>query len=515
MIRTCFLLFFFKLQIIYCQDLALKQALNEIKNNTVTSSRILNIENALVNVKNENLEVEGLTTLGKVYYGIEKYDKSLEKLSDALTLAFKINEVEKLGNINEGLGNLYFKLGNYQKCDSFYKVSLHYFKLLNNKDRIIKAKGNLAIMDIKNKKYSNALQTFNEILEEDLDPKSKAIVFSSIGNLYLEQKKDISKAILFYNKAIALLKGKEHNRFLSSLYQNIAEAYIYNKEYLLALDHLRYSEKLLQTVKDKELNAALYKFYAGVYEQLGQYKLSLQYYKLFFEENTKVEKSKNTWLIENQEINNQLKSNVIEKENAKQKIKILKAEKSLATAKMYVLILAFVLLCLMVYLILKKQKAKITSLSDSIIESQDKLKYTEHKAEKIILNVNHTQDYMINFTDQLKEIYSECSEETIKKKLLEILQEAQNTKIPNQKNEELLQNLTSSFVYNLEKYHPDLTTEEIKIAELIFLGYKNKEIATMQNLSVRSIENCRYRIRKKFNLETTKSLSTYLQSLSQ
>ncbi len=512
--KTCFLLLLFAYQFVFCQELTLKQALKEIKDVPVTSSAIIKIENALKDIDDTTLKIEGAKTLARAYYGIERYEKALEYYYQGLDLATKFNKVEDLGSLNEGLGNLHFRLGNYDKCDSFYKASLHYFKAIKNKDRVNKAKGNLAILDIKKGNYDNALKSLNEMLAESLDAKSKAIVLSNLGNVYLEQRKDLDRAILYYNKAIALLNEEDNTRFMASLYQNIAESYIYKKDFNKALAQLKVSEGLLKKTNDKELSASLYKFYAMVYESLGRYDLGLKYHKLFFEENVKVEESKNTWLIENKEISNQLKNNEIEKEKAEQKIKILKAEKSLATVKVYLLILALLFLILMVYVINKKQKEKISKLNNSVIQTQDKLKYTEDKAEKIILNVNHTQDFVQQFTGQLKDIYTTCTDEVAKKKLQEMVQDVQQSKIPNQKSEELIQTLSSSFVYNLEKNHADLTEEERKITELIFLGYKNKEIAGLLNLSVRSIENCRYRIRKKMNLETTTSLSAYLQSLS-
>ena len=70
------------------------------------------------------------------------------------------------------------------------------------------------------------------------------------------------------------------------------------------------------------------------------------------------------------------------------------------------------------------------------------------------------------------------------------------------------------FVSDLSKKHPELTQAQIKVCVYLRSGYNTKSIATELGLSVRSVESHCYRIRKKFDLNHTINLATYLYSIS-
>ncbi len=71
----------------------------------------------------------------------------------------------------------------------------------------------------------------------------------------------------------------------------------------------------------------------------------------------------------------------------------------------------------------------------------------------------------------------------------------------------------SNVLSNLERIHPDLSYNERLMCAYIKMGLSSKEIAPMLNISTRGVETLRYRIRKKFNLERSDSLTSHLNSL--
>ncbi|MFZ1735333.1 MAG: LuxR C-terminal-related transcriptional regulator, partial [Candidatus Moraniibacteriota bacterium] len=69
------------------------------------------------------------------------------------------------------------------------------------------------------------------------------------------------------------------------------------------------------------------------------------------------------------------------------------------------------------------------------------------------------------------------------------------------------------FLNNLSILHADLTSGELKLAAYIRMDLSSKEIAPLLNISLRSVENKRYRLRKKLGLEHDDNLSSYLLKL--
>jgi DNA-binding CsgD family transcriptional regulator len=66
------------------------------------------------------------------------------------------------------------------------------------------------------------------------------------------------------------------------------------------------------------------------------------------------------------------------------------------------------------------------------------------------------------------------------------------------------------FLDNLKGSHPDLTSGDLRLAAYIKMGLSSKEISPLLNISVRSVENKRYRLRKKMNLSGEDNLSDQL-----
>lgn len=70
------------------------------------------------------------------------------------------------------------------------------------------------------------------------------------------------------------------------------------------------------------------------------------------------------------------------------------------------------------------------------------------------------------------------------------------------------------FVNEINRLHPDLTPNEMRLISYIVMNLTTKEIAEMTNKSVRSVESARYRLGKKLNLKEGDSLYSYLHSLA-
>ncbi len=70
----------------------------------------------------------------------------------------------------------------------------------------------------------------------------------------------------------------------------------------------------------------------------------------------------------------------------------------------------------------------------------------------------------------------------------------------------------NDFFKRLKEKFPELTTGDIKICAYLKMNLSSKEIAHLQNISIRSIEVHRYRIRKKLRLNYSDNLVEYLMS---
>lgn len=79
--------------------------------------------------------------------------------------------------------------------------------------------------------------------------------------------------------------------------------------------------------------------------------------------------------------------------------------------------------------------------------------------------------------------------------------------------EEAFNNADKDFFKKLKSKHPKLTPNELKLCAYLRLNLTSKEIAPLFNISPKSVEIKRYRLRKKMNLKRNESLTNYILSV--
>jgi len=79
--------------------------------------------------------------------------------------------------------------------------------------------------------------------------------------------------------------------------------------------------------------------------------------------------------------------------------------------------------------------------------------------------------------------------------------------------EKALNNADKDFFKKIKKIHPKLTPNDLRFCAFLRLNLSSKEIAPLLNISVRSVEIKRYRLRKKMNLPHEGSLIDYILAI--
>lgn len=79
--------------------------------------------------------------------------------------------------------------------------------------------------------------------------------------------------------------------------------------------------------------------------------------------------------------------------------------------------------------------------------------------------------------------------------------------------EEAFNNADKDFLKKIKEKHPSLTPNDLKLCAYLRLNLSSKEIAPLFNISPRSVEVKRYRLRKKMNLDRNDSLTNYILEL--
>ena len=76
--------------------------------------------------------------------------------------------------------------------------------------------------------------------------------------------------------------------------------------------------------------------------------------------------------------------------------------------------------------------------------------------------------------------------------------------------EKAFNNADKGFLDKIKKAHPDLTPNDLRFCAYLRLNLSSKEMAPLLNISTKSVETKRYRLRKKLNLEHDSGLVNYM-----
>ena len=79
--------------------------------------------------------------------------------------------------------------------------------------------------------------------------------------------------------------------------------------------------------------------------------------------------------------------------------------------------------------------------------------------------------------------------------------------------EEAFTNADKDFFKKIKEVHPKLTPNDLKLCAYLRLNLSSKEIAPLLNISAKSVEVKRYRLRKKLELPHDSSLTNYIFEL--
>ena len=486
-------------------------------NDVAVGDKITLLEKSIFTAESLRKKMGFSAYLGDVYFDIEIYDKAYLYYTKALQIAQEKQLTNNIGSYYEGLGKIQLRIGNLESSLDFHTKAYNVFSEDNNEKRKTVALANIAVIQSNIGPIEKAILTLKSLSENKyFDNRSKANALMTLGNIYLEKLEIPTQAIRHYTEALALLNKSPDKTMQVMLLQNMAEAEIAIEEHDQALEYNKKSESILTQHPNLELQASLHKFYAEIHHAKKNYKQAYIHLNLQQKYNDSLANTTTRLKIANINTVKELEKHQADITLQKNKVNALERDKIIGNLKMTILFISLILIGLIAYLFIKKSKSRIKTLKSEKIEINDKLDFNKNKIEKMALNISTSQEYVASFSKKIKDILTRISDKKSKDEITQLLRDLQSYKVVNDNKKELqtyLNRINDEYLYNLTKKYPSLTKEEQHLCSLIFLNLKNKDIANLLNLSVRSIENKRYRIRKKMELNTTQSLNEALNNL--
>jgi len=183
-----------------------------------------------------------LSYIGKIYLFLEKNQKALDYLNQALTLSQQTKDNKQTANILADIGVIYSLIGEEQKALNYYNQALPLSQRVG-------------------------------------DNQETAFILTEIGKIYSDLGTE-QKAIDYFNQSLDLTQKLEVKSLQSMILDDMGFAYILSGQPQKGLDYLiKQSLPISKHIEDKTLESSTLSHIGYTYEDVGNWQQALNYYK--------------------------------------------------------------------------------------------------------------------------------------------------------------------------------------------------------------------------------------------
>ncbi len=453
------------------------------RSNFIEAFKLFNKSKEVVVEHNySKLEYTIAFNLGNLYANIEEYDKAITHYKDGFQIALELQNEAVQIFFQEALASVYQNKADYQKALEYYRVALEYNLKANNINHTIYC-------------YLVMSECYNKLND-----------FENADYYLEEAEKIISKTQAGYLLA-----------YFNQLSGNKASK---NKNYRIALElyHIAYDQYL--QIGNKESQKELSKSISLCYEQLGEFKQSLEFMKI----HKNLESELSTDLIamkiklyeSNIVIETLSNEKRIEELENKNYVLILWGGGIIVISVLLIVIIGFIKYYKSNKINIEQKKNELTKANDDKKKIYDDYLKKEKDNSELSNELNLKSSKLQDLFFKLKEKNVLLDDVILKLEggknshLINKLGKARFTDEELKIINEELTLLNKSFHKNLLKDYPKLTRKDLKLATLLKIDLTSKEIADILYISSASVDVSRSRLRKKMNLDRAESLKELL-----
>lgn len=503
---------------------------------------------------------------GIAFSELEAYDSAITYYHKALSI---MNEDQKTEQVYESLSFSYLKKGSHDDAINYALKALDLYTKANNKAGIFQMIRFLGIINKESGNLNDAMVYYQDglnLLQNNRDSIShykarRQSILVDIGLVYkADQKYD--SAEYFMKRAYEVLDELQNYPFVkmneTRILTNLVDTYNLAGEHYKALTYAEKAEsvekenkleknKVLILEKGKalfhlgriseskreftalelmmgqtslaaDIIGELYTYLSLLAAEKNEYKKALEYYKKADIHNDSILTAEKTRIIANLNAKYETEKKEAALRQKQSEITLLKAKNKTANAQVFALALlsALVLVTGLLYYRQSKVKKKLT---------QAELNLAREKEDKLKTEIDYKNTELVNFALQISEKNGFLKELEYKVRALNNNSEADlkplwqtihSNRFLNKDREDFdkhVQQVCEGFFARLSTDYPGITRGEMKLAALIRMGLSSKEISSILNISSKSVDMNRYRLRKKMELDGSRNLTDELQSV--
>ena len=480
--------------------------------------------------------------IGVSHWSRGNYELALYSLFDGLDKYRSTSDILGEANCLLNIGLVYADRRDYERALNYYFNAEKAFKELGEIERMATNYNKIGTIFIAERKYDEALDYLLKALEIHESAGFKYGISESnnrLGVLYYKKGK-LDKGLGFFFESLGISRQNDDKHGTATNLSQIGRIYLEKEDYKRAREYLEEGVVFATMVRSKTILRDIYFDLKELCLRLGQYQNAMTYFDRYSQMKDSIFNEEKAIQVANLQTKHELADKNRLLEIGKKEIAILEQQARLDKIMRIGLIAGILILGVIAYLIISKQRLRIKRNKELLIKNQElytsKQALTEAELENSRLKEKELQkelefknkeltSFTINFIqknelmEELKENISEIkkiSDDKVSGKLNSLNRLVDNSLHVDRDWEDFklyFENVHSDFFKILKDHKPDLSNYELKLCALIRLNLNMKEMATILGISAESVKTARYRLRKKLALSREENLIDFIMTL--
>jgi adenylate cyclase len=221
--------------------------------------------------------------IGTIYKLQGSYPEALKNYFASLKIKEETGDKQGIANTYNNIGIIYREQDNYPEALKYYYASLKIKEEIGDKQGIARTYNNIGVINNDQHNFTEALKSYFaslKIREEIGDKQGIALTYNNIGTVYRDMG-NYPEALKNYFDCIKIQEEIGNKQGLALSYNNVGIIYLKQKKTTEALKYLNKGLSLAKEIGSlQDINDA-YKILAELDSIQGNFKSSLEHYKMF------------------------------------------------------------------------------------------------------------------------------------------------------------------------------------------------------------------------------------------
>jgi tetratricopeptide (TPR) repeat protein len=439
---------------------------------------------------NEKGQLLALSMSIIIYNNAQNDDECLKRIPEALELATKLKQYILIGNIHVTNADIYIRLGIYKEAQKSLDAALAVSAFTKDIDKahqlrcdIYRKLANMYDEKVMNpeKSLEYNIKAYKEAKEISAKSQHKDFMTGQaariLGSSYIKMGK-IKEGEKYLDEAETILNTVTYKSLLIPLYRYRGDLEDQNHNYQKALDYYNKAIILQKEYKNMpEELAVLYKAVAKVSGEMKDYKTKSEFTEKASNIKDSVRKIerrdiiKVTNLLTEEKQKKEKQNNILSRLNNNEILPAVpKKDTAFFTIQNIIVgisVLAIIGLCIFLIRKNKNKKLPISEIDHPYMKDKD---INSEKINNLLqLAYRNDQSFNIRFSETFPDF---------RKNILDI--------------------------------NPQITESDLEFAALLKLNFDNKQISRFKDISIRSVESKKYRLRKKLRISPEHNIYIWL-----